>query len=348
MQVHILTVANKWTIKDWEGWKSREFKNLAIKLVVINSRFNRFERIWKLLSHIITFFMVIKLTKKYSYDFVHEFSSSPIMINKIGMIKKFISAKTIHSLITSRSDVWSHQKWAFVLPDVVTFPNVNDQYSMLDQTKKCDFYVLESPIDSTFFEVDSNYIKNSEKEVVVLYFGLLNGNKGFDQFIKVLPDVMRGYANVNCLLITPPDRKESLENKNKEIIRDVFSSFNERFVFIEKQVNVPLLMSYVDILVYPLSTMHGTLSCPSILIEALASGVAVVAPDFKEIKVIISHQDNGLIYANNNLQKLNSSIRTLVKNKSLRDNIRNKAPESVMKFNSEKVAGKLLEIYKQV
>ena len=100
-----------------------------------------------------------------------------------------------------------------------------------------------------------------------------------------------------------------------------------------------------DIFVSPLTTLHGTLGYPLSLLEAMASGKAIVASEIAGITELIVSERNGLLFSAGNGYKLAKAIDTLLTDEALRKNLGMNAMNEVVKYDAKGIAKKLGKIY---
>ena len=166
----------------------------------------------------------------------------------------------------------------------------------------------------------------SKKENIVLAVGRLNTLKGFDVLIKSFATLES--SGWKLIIVGDGVEKESLlalidklNIKNIELIgrrRDVFEWYAKSSVFVLS------------------SKREGF---PNVLLEAMASGCAVVSFDcpYGPSEVIV-HKKNGLLVKNQNREELAISMQLLMDNQTLREVLSKDAVNIKERFAMSKIA----------
>jgi glycosyltransferase involved in cell wall biosynthesis len=80
-------------------------------------------------------------------------------------------------------------------------------------------------------------------------------------------------------------------------------------------------------------------------LEAWASGLSVIAPEFGIMKEIISNGENGLLVPPGNINQLASAMISLIRNKDLRTTIVANGTRTLKKHDIHNVASSIAHIY---
>ena len=110
--------------------------------------------------------------------------------------------------------------------------------------------------------------------------------------------------------------------------------------------DMPGLLSQVHVLALP--TIYGE-GVPRILIEAAASGRAIVATDVPGCREIVRHQINGLLIPPGDIPALAKALATLLKDSELRKVMGGRARERAENlFSEQKVIAETLAVYQKL
>ena len=121
------------------------------------------------------------------------------------------------------------------------------------------------------------------------------------------------------------------------------------FQIITDLVDVPSLMDVADIFVLPQLTAHGTIAYPVTLLEAMASGKAIVASMTEGVNELIFHNRNGFVFTPGCSTELARYIEVLAENPKLRRRIGDAAKTYIKnKHNLDSSVSNLAEIYNDV
>ena len=109
------------------------------------------------------------------------------------------------------------------------------------------------------------------------------------------------------------------------------------------QADMPGTYAKCHIVAFP--TMYGE-GVPTVLLEALACGRAVVATDVPGCRDVITHGVSGLLVPARNAEALAEAIETLILDKGLRDRMGAAGREiAVKQFSISKVNSETLAVY---
>lgn len=175
---------------------------------------------------------------------------------------------------------------------------------------------------------------------IVLYCGRLMALKGLKTLIASMEGVLK--EKDAYFVFAGPGEREPWE----KMIESVGISKNS-YTFLG-QVNhekIPSLYRKADIFVLP----SFTESCPLTVLEAMASGLPVIASEVGGISEIIENRKDGLLVKPGDTAELTKSIITLLSENELRKNFaRSARAKAVEKFSSEKMAEQTLGYYRKV
>ena len=119
-------------------------------------------------------------------------------------------------------------------------------------------------------------------------------------------------------------------------------------IFIEEKINMPALFFAIDVQVYSLLTMHGTLGSPLTLIEGMATGRAIIASRLPEIAEIIRDGENGLLFTPGSSQELADCTNKLLQDHNLMRKLGDQAKRDSQKFRFEEIRYRLIKLYEEL
>jgi len=144
----------------------------------------------------------------------------------------------------------------------------------------------------------------------LLFVGNVRPVKGVEYLLRAMPIILREEPDV-CLVIVgsyPPNFVGKIpENIKSKVILTGFVNHEE----------IPAYMKGSDVFILP-SLSEGF---PNVLLEAMASGLPIVATDVGGIPEIISDGENGFLIHPKNSKQLAKKIILLLKNENLRSRI---------------------------
>lgn len=146
-----------------------------------------------------------------------------------------------------------------------------------------------------------------KNDFIMLYAGLIVPRKGIDIMLKVVSKLSKENKSIKLLLIGEgPSKKEYFD-----LIKQLGIGAN--VIFLGWRKDVPSLMKSSDILILP-SKGEGL---PGIVMEAMASGLPVVASDIPCIPDLIENNINGFLCPMDDVEEFTKKVKQLLKNKNL-------------------------------
>jgi glycosyltransferase involved in cell wall biosynthesis len=176
-------------------------------------------------------------------------------------------------------------------------------------------------------------------DVVVALIGRLHPQKGHDYLLQAASRLKDSYPLCKYLFIGEGEWRSELESLVRKL------SLQDKVVFLGFREDVPELLQTVDILAMP-SRMEGL---PFVLLEAMATGLPVVASDLECLREVISHGENGFLVPVGDSVALANAIEHVLQNKHLRKEIGRKARETVVqRFNLQTMLDETERLYRKL
>jgi len=142
----------------------------------------------------------------------------------------------------------------------------------------------------------------TDRDRVVTCVARLHTTKGLDNLILAAPQVLERHPDTRFLLAGEGDQRRRLEE-----LRDHLG-LGRQVRFLGHVDDVPSLLRATDVLCHP-SLADGM---PNAIVEAMASGVPVVASDVGGIRDVVRHGDNGLLVAAHDIREISRSLNRLL------------------------------------
>lgn len=197
--------------------------------------------------------------------------------------------------------------------------------------------VISMGVDSTRFGKQyrvSNYFGQGEKKVV-LFVGRLVEKKGVAYLIEAMKEI-------DALLVIVGD------GPIKEKLVDQSADMKERVVFLGAKTHKELKTIYAssDIFVAPSITAKDgdQEGIPTAIMEAIASGLPVIASDSGGISDLITSGINGFLCKEKDVIELRNNINMLIKNSELVDRFKKESKLIVSRYDYNVIA----ERYKKI
>lgn len=318
-----------------------------------------------------------ELLSKENLDFYHKFLKEKkidIIINQSGnfsdsflYLNKGNSTATVISVLHSAPSLAYKYLWHEIYPlknssfieklkritRIILFPKIKYQYrkSRIEQFKKslpltdyictlsprffkeissyCPGYenkYIAIPNPNTYREEQLKDIKTIKKKNQILYSGLLVQNKRVDRLIRVWHHLERDYPNWNLIILGDGNAKyvDTLKKLASKCHNISFEGFqNPIHYYLES-----------SILCLP-SNYEGW---GMVITEAMQCGTVPVTFDsFASARDIIEHGRNGLLISPFNLNELECSLRLLMTNNEIKEEMSKNARVDVQRFSIDKV-----------
>ena len=112
------------------------------------------------------------------------------------------------------------------------------------------------------------------------------------------------------------------------------------------RTDMPEVLAQASILCLPSTYGEGL---PQILIEAAASGLAIVTTDWPGCREVVRHRDNGILVPVKDVRTLANTLGELIRDRDLRERMGARGREiAVAEFSVDKVVAENLEVYRRL
>lgn len=120
---------------------------------------------------------------------------------------------------------------------------------------------------------------------VILTVAVLRQPKGVQYMIQALPQILQALPDVYYLVVGSGDYEPELKKLAEE------GGVSERVIFAGTQYNIPDWLAMSDLFVLP--TLDDAL--PTVLMEAMASGLPIIASEVGGVPEMVISEENGLL-----------------------------------------------------
>jgi len=289
---------------------------------------------------------VFLILRKVNPDMVHAQS--------IGIcMPAFIAKKLLRKpyVVWGRgSDVYLPGKFIKSISKLV-LKNANTAIALTEDMKRemqklCDRDILVIPngIDLEKFKNLSRKdlrkrLKIKDNEKIITFVGTLRPVKGVKYLIKAMELIIKKNENVKLMLVGDGEEREELESLVEEL------DLKECVKFIGRVQNeeIPQYMAASDVFVLP-SLSEGF---PVVTLEAMASGLAIIATSVGGLPEIVEDGENGFLVEPKNPKEIAKKVLLILGSDELRENISKKNKEKVKEYGWECVIEQVECIYKE-
>lgn len=200
-----------------------------------------------------------------------------------------------------------------------------------------DVYVISMGCDTSRFGKQyrqENYFNQNGKKVV-LYVGRLAEKKGVKYLIEAVDDI-------DCKLVIVGDGplREELQNQAKRTKIDV------EFLGSKTHDELKVIYASADIFVAPsITAKDGDVEgVPTAIMEAMASGLPIIASDSGGISELIKDGENGILTEEKNISQLSENIKLILDNEELAKQFAKEASVSSKQIDYTELAKKYADL----
>lgn len=239
------------------------------------------------------------------------------------------------------------QKLIIILESLI-FRNSNmnitvskELYELIKERKGKNRFLSPNFVDFSIFTKKINYFPNSDK-IKILYSGRLEPEKGLDNLLKAILLLSKKISNFELNIIGYGSMKPLI----KKFIRAYNLTDKVHLLGKYQLENLPKFYHETDIFI--LSSY--TEGLPAALLEAMATGCAIISTDVGMISKYIYHNKNGILVPSNNPKALAEKIEYLIRHPELITLFGNEARKTVdrkgdyIKINS-RIYSSIMETY---
>lgn len=172
----------------------------------------------------------------------------------------------------------------------------------------------------------------AEGQYVITAMGRLVYKKGFAYLIQAMPEVLARFSDAVLLIAGEGDLRAELEQLAESL------GVRRQVIFTGHVAwdRTPALLAMADLLVLPsIVDQAGNVDgLPNVLLEAMASGCAIVASDVAGVPDVLTDGQNGLLVSEKDVDALSKAICTLLDNPSLRQRLGDAARATTVEYLS--------------
>jgi glycosyltransferase involved in cell wall biosynthesis len=300
----------------------------------------------RLLGGLLFLINVTRLLKKIKPDIIHiqniEFGKDIFLLNKI-LRKTFViwaRGSDINFLFIDKKN-WLLK---LVLKEADAVISLTyDMKKKIMEVYNREIFVIPNGIDLNIFEgLSKNELRNkfglNKTQKIILYAGTLRPVKGLTYLIEAVKII--NDKNNRLLLVGYGEEREHLENLVKKLkIENIVT-----FVGEVPNKEVFEYMTASDVLVLP-SLSEGF---PNVILEAMASGLPIIATKVGGVPEIINNEVNGFLIDPKNPQQICEKILLIFKDEKLREKISQNNKMEAKKYSWESVIDNLEKVYYKI
>jgi N-acetyl-alpha-D-glucosaminyl L-malate synthase BshA len=346
----------------WQGGTEIATHNIALRLVArghevhvitsldkgmpkmsVNDGFYIHRVLWpniKNIGIILYWLKIIWILKRIKPDIIH---SQQIIMG----IPAFLT-KIPYVVWGQGSDVYLPWKSKQILT-WLSFSHANALIALTEDMKKemrkiykRDIYIIPNGINlQKFSNVQREHVRDKlgiqEKEKIIIFVGSLYPIKGIKYLIQAIHIVKEKEENARLIIVGDGHDKAELENIVQELKLKPYVTFVGRV----PNDKVPEYLAVSDIFVLP-SLSEGF---PIVNIEAMASGLPIIATNVGGIQEIVINGENGFLVESKNSDQIAQRIMLLLSDDKMRQWISRNNKNKATSYSWDIIVGKLEQLY---
>ena len=230
--------------------------------------------------------------------------------------------------------------------DVVIVPSISIKELLLDHEVKAPIEIIPSGINIKKFskckgkkdDIREKYGINPE-DVVIITASRITKEKNIPFLIKSFLLIKKSCENSKFIIVGDGAAKKNLKKLTHklDVYKDVF------FTGLIKKEEIISLFQASDVFIF--SSLTETQGI--VVIEAMTSGLPVVAIKSNGIEDIIQNGENGIL-TENSVDEFSKSVIGIINDKDIRDKLSNQAQVYSKKFSIELWVEKTIKLYKNL
>jgi L-malate glycosyltransferase len=182
--------------------------------------------------------------------------------------------------------------------------------------------------------------KNSEKFIITLGGTRVTSRKGIKYLIEAVRKLSSRYPQICVTIIGEGSEKESLESLAEKM------EISDKINFLGRIEYKKIASYYQEASVFVLPSLNEGMS--NAMLEALASGLPILATDTGGTKELVKDGENGFIIKTKDSDDIADKIEILIKDKKLCQKMGEKSREKAESMSWNNVASEYIGIYKSI
>lgn len=291
---------------------------------------------------------VVKRHKKNPYSILHlhgDFTEA-YFGGKLSKKIKIPAIITIHAGLNKRLLKFKNAEYFRNMDKIICVSNeiAEDLKSIGIEGKKLE--IISSGIYlNEFKNIDENriiFLRNQYSEPIIISVGVLRVNKGFKYLIESFRIIKEKFNTATLLIIGDgPDRNEL--KAQAENIKGIY------FLGRQNHDKVIEYLKIADIFILPsVSTYNDREGTPTVVMEAMAAGLPVVATNVGGVADLIKNRKNGLVISHGHTEELAAAIIELINNVDISKKMSAQNLEDIKIKNWPDIAELVNEVYESV
>jgi glycosyltransferase involved in cell wall biosynthesis len=204
----------------------------------------------------------------------------------------------------------------------------------------CKTYVVRTGVDPGLFSPG----KSAGSEMQMLVVARLAEKKGLTYLIDACEILRKRGMKYRCTIIGDGPLASDLRSQSQSLRLEDYIQFTGAMT----QDEIMQWYRKADLFVLPcIVARNGDMDgIPTVLIEALACGIAIVSTPVAGIPELVRHEETGLLVAERSVDELADAMQRLIEDKPLRRRLGSQGRNHVLKeFNTAVNASRMVDLF---
>jgi glycosyltransferase involved in cell wall biosynthesis len=284
--------------------------------------------------------LLVTIRQKSQIIYAHWVIPNGLIAAWVASIRKIPFIISLHGsdiFVAGRNPLFrSIARWVFQRADAVTACSYDLKQKAISLGAPPDTLLLAWGADPVRFHPHLTKQESEDHPLVIATLGRMVAKKGFNNLLNAVSRVLKDSPSLMVIIGGEGSLKENLKQQairagiSKNVIFPGRISWDE----------VPEFLAGADIFVLPsIADKKGNVDgLPTVLLEAMSSGCAIVASDIGGVSLVIDHGANGVLVQPGDIDALAEAIQDLIMNPQKRAMIARAARKSILEtYNWESV-----------
>jgi L-malate glycosyltransferase len=198
--------------------------------------------------------------------------------------------------------------------------------------------IIYNGTDVQKFKPDDS-LRNKEKFIITLGGTRVTARKGIMYLLEAMGELHQKYPRLYLTVIGEGDEKEDLERLAEKL------KIQDKIIFLGRIDYKKIAAYYQEASAFILPSLNEGMS--NAMLEALASGLPIIATDTGGTRELVSDGENGFIIKMKDSEDIARKLEVLINDSDLRLKMSTKSRKKALEMSWENVALKYYEIYKK-
>lgn len=203
-----------------------------------------------------------------------------------------------------------------------------------------DYEVIPNAVDVDKFKISNPFTEYVDDKINILFLSRLERRKGLKYLIAAYVNLKSKNSNIRLIIVGEGKiDSESLKILSDHSVEDVIFTGE-----VSEEDKIRYLHS-ADIFCAPAT---GQESFGIVLLEAMASGIPIVATNIDGFKQVVSDRKDSLLVSPKNVDELTKALSELISNPKLRKDLVASGHSKVINYSWDIISEKVINYYKNI